>query len=44
MFNRKSVIVVIWANLVKSGKYTMAEVPDLLNLREEVFSLLESAD
>lgn len=44
MFNSKSVIVITWANLVKSGKYSREEVPPLLNLREEVFTLLESME
>lgn len=41
MFNSKSVVVIAWANLVSSGKYTIEQVPDLFNLREEVASLLE---
>lgn len=40
MFNKDSIIVKTWVKLVKEEKYTMEQVPDLLNLREEVKAAL----
>lgn len=41
MFNENSVLVRTWADLVKEGKYIRQQVPNLSNLREMVFSVLE---
>lgn len=40
MFNEKSFIVQTWVNLVNEGTYTREQVPDISNLREQVYLLL----
>ena len=40
MFNKDSIIVRTWVKLVNEGKYTIEQVPDLSNLREEVKAAL----
>lgn len=41
MFNENSVIVKTWVSLVLSGTYTREQVPDLSNLRDVVYSVLD---
>lgn len=36
MFNRDSVVVKIWVKLVQEEKYSVDQIPNLSNLREEV--------
>lgn len=40
MFNENSGLVKIWVDLIKSGKYTEEQIPELSNLKEVVISLL----
>lgn len=40
MFNENSFIVQTWVNLVNEGAYTREQVPDISNLREQVYLLL----
>lgn len=40
MFNRDSVVVKIWVKLVQEEKYTVDQIPNLSNLREEVKAAL----
>lgn len=40
MFNENSVLVRTWVNLVRGGTYTRQQVPNLSNLREVVFTIL----
>ena len=44
MFNENSQIVKVWVRLIRSknGYYTKDMVPDLGNLREVVFRILEA--
>lgn len=44
MFNEKSVLVKSWVSLVKdkNSGYTRQQVPNLSNLREMVFSVLDA--
>lgn len=41
MFTTESALVKIWARSVKNGNYTREQVPNLSNLREMVFALLD---
>lgn len=41
MFTTESALVKIWARNVKNGNYTREQVPNLSNLREMVFALLD---
>ncbi len=41
MFNENSVIVKTWVSLVLAGTYTREQVPDLSNLRDVVYSVLD---
>ena len=41
MFNENSVIVKTWVSLVLVGTYTREQVPDLSNLRDVVYSVLD---
>lgn len=41
MFTTESALVKIWARNVKNGNYTREQVPNLSNLRECVFKLLD---
>lgn len=36
MFNENSICVKVWFSAVLAGTYKFADVPDLLNLRDEV--------
>jgi hypothetical protein len=40
MFNEQSGLVLIWARLIKDGKRTVEEVPNLGNLRSVVESVI----
>ncbi|MDY3040329.1 MAG: hypothetical protein SOR88_09565 [Roseburia inulinivorans] len=40
MFNRDSVVVKIWVKLVQEEKYSVDQIPNLSNLREEVKAAL----
>lgn len=41
MFNENSVIVKTWVNLVRNGTYKKESVPNISNLQEIVFKVLE---
>ena len=41
MFNENSGLVQVWVRLVKSGKYTVQQIPNISNLRVIVISILE---
>ena len=41
MFNRNSGLVKTWLRLIKSGSKTREQVPNLSNLREIVFAILD---
>lgn len=41
MLNENSGLVKIWVNLVKTGEYTIDDVPNLSNLKEVVLSLIQ---
>lgn len=41
MFNENSVIVKTWVSLVIAGTYGREQVPDLSNLRDVVYSVLD---
>lgn len=41
MFNDKSYIVKVWVKNVTSGKYTREQVPNISNLREVVYAILD---
>lgn len=40
MFNEQSGLVQVWVRLIKDGKRTLAEVPNLSNLKTIVESLI----
>ena len=42
MFTTNSALVILWANNVKKGLYTREQVPNLSNLREMVFAVLDA--
>lgn len=42
MFNENSGLVQVWVRLIKQGLYTINNVPNLSNLREVVFSVLNN--
>lgn len=42
MFNENSVIVKTWVNLVRNGTYPKESVPNISNLQEIVFDILET--
>lgn len=46
MFNENSVLVRTWVSLVKNpnSEYTRQQVPNLSNLREIVFSILNEGE
>lgn len=44
MFTENSGLVITWVNLIKVQGYSREEVPELSNLREMVFSVLDKAD
>lgn len=39
-FNKDSIVVKSWVNLIRDEIRTKKEVPDLYNLREQVFAAL----
>ena len=41
VFTRDSIIVKTWVSLVLSGTYTREQVPNLFNLRQVVFEILD---
>jgi len=41
MFNENSAIVQLWVRYIREGKYTREQVPNLSNLREMVFAVLD---
>lgn len=41
MFNESSVIVKTWVELVRNGTYKKENVPNISNLQEIVFKVLE---
>lgn len=43
MFNENSGIVRVWVNLIEDGKRTLAEVPELSNLKTVVGQVLASS-
>lgn len=44
MFNENSVIVKTWGSLVVAGTYTRDQVPNLSNLREVVYTVLDELE
>lgn len=44
MFNENSVIVKTWVELVRNGTYQKESVPNISNLQEIVFRVLETED
>lgn len=40
MLNETSGLVLTWVDLVRKGKYTEEEVPDMLNLKKMVHKVL----
>ena len=40
-FTRESGLVKTWVNLVQSGEYKREQVPELFNLREVVYEVLD---
>lgn len=41
MFTKNSQLVQTWVRLIKAGKYTKDQVPDISNLKEMVNNVLE---
>lgn len=44
MFNESSVVVKAWVNKVKSGEYTLDQVPRISNLKDVVISELNKVE
>lgn len=44
MFNENSVVVKTWVNKVKSGEYTLDQVPRISNLKDMVVSELNQVE
>lgn len=44
MFNKNSVLVKTWVNLIKKGMYTREDVPALSNLQEVVHEVLDETE
>ena len=42
MFTTESALVQLWARYVRDGKYTREQVPNLSNLREIVYAVLDA--
>lgn len=40
MFNENSGLVQVWLRLIKSGTYTVEQVPNISNLREVINKIL----
>lgn len=43
-FNKDSVIVKSWVNLIREGKRTQQQVPNLYNLRDLVFAEIDKME
>ena len=43
-FTRDSALVRIWVRNVQEGKYAREQVPNLFNLREVVYEILDEED
>ena len=41
MFTIESALVQLWVRYIREGKYTREQVPNLSNLREMVFAVLD---
>lgn len=44
MFNESSVIVKTWVELVRNGTYPKESIPNISNLQEIVFRVLETEE
>lgn len=44
MFNKNSVLVKAWVNLIKKGAYTCEDVPAVSNLQEVVYEVLNETE
>lgn len=44
MFNRNSGLVQVWVRLIRSGIYTIENVPNLSNLRTVVIEIIEEEE
>lgn len=44
MFNKNSALVQIWIRLIKSGTYTISDVPKLFNLQDVVIEVIYEGD
>ncbi len=44
MFNKNSVLVKTWVNLIKKGTYARKDVPALSNLQEVVYEVLDETE
>lgn len=44
MFTENSFIVKTWIKNVESGRYTMEQVPNISNLRDVVFAVLDKEE
>lgn len=42
MFNENSYVAKVWVKNVQSGSYTREQVPNLSNLREVVYRILDN--
>lgn len=42
MFTTESALVQLWARYVREGKYTREQVPNISNLREMVYAVLDA--
>lgn len=43
MFNENSGLVQLWVKNIKAGNYTREQVPNLSNLREVVYQILDAS-
>ena len=44
MFNKNSVLVRTWVNLIRKGTYARENVPALSNLQEVVYEMLDETE
>lgn len=44
MFNEESIVVKTWVKLISNGTYTRQQVPNISNLRETVFGVLNELE
>jgi hypothetical protein len=44
MFNKDSVLVKTWVNLIKKGTYNRENAPALSNLQEVVYEILDKTE